>query len=174
MRSEVSTALRCESRKLSVSVATILGMSLLPAVIGAALEFQEESMNANRNNGVVTIRSHGSLDATVANLEEIPKAKGIQLFALVDNSSEAEKVGMEMRTTRLLIFGGPKAGTPLMFVAASVALDLPLKILVAEDARGRVWISYNSPEYLETRHHLPPEFRKNIAGIEAWARAAAK
>ena len=92
------------------------------------------------------------MDETVAKLEGILQAKGVALFALVDHSGEAEKVGMKMRPTKLLIFGSPKAGTPLMLAAPSIAIDLPLKIFVSEDAQGKVWISYNSPAYLQERH----------------------
>ena len=102
------------------------------------------------------------------------RAKGVKLFALVDHSGEAEQVGMSMRPTKLLIFGNPKAGTPLMIAAPSTAIDLPLKILVWEDSGARVWISYNTPEYLRARHKLPPELLQNIAVVETLAAAAAE
>ncbi len=91
------------------------------------------------------------------------------MFALVDHSGEAEKVGMHMRPTKLLIFGNPKGGTPLMLAAPSIAIDLPLKILVWEDDQGKVWVSYNSPEYLAERHSLPQHLVPNIAFVEALA-----
>src|SRR5579871_3565893 len=103
-------------------------------------------------NGIVTIPSAHPVHETVRNLEELLRAKGIKLFALIDHSGEAEKAGMQMRPTKLLIFGNPKAGTPLMLATPSIAIDLPLKALVWEDPEGKVWISYNSPEYLKTRH----------------------
>jgi uncharacterized protein (DUF302 family) len=96
----------------------------------------------------------------------------VTLFALVDHSGEAEKVGLKMPPTKLLIFGNPKGGTPLMLAAPSAALDLPLKILVADDSEGKVWISYNGPEYLEARHGLPPDLLPNIAIVKALAAAA--
>ena len=96
------------------------------------------------------------------------------MFAVVDHSGEAENAGMHMRPTKLLIFGNPKAGTPLMLAAPSVAIDLPLKILVWEDTAGKVWISYNSPAYLQARHGLPQELIQNIAAVEALAAAAAE
>ncbi len=102
-------------------------------------------------------------------LRGILNAKGVTLFALIDHSGEAEKAGMTMRNTKLLIFGNPKAGTPVMVASPSSALDLPLKILVWEDADRKVWISYNSPEYLKNRHNIPPELIPNIAVIEALA-----
>ena len=124
------------------------------------------------NNGIIAIASSHSVDETVAKLIGILQSKGVTLFALVDHSGEAEKVGMKMPSTKLLIFGSPKAGTPLMLAAPSVALDLPLKILVSEDAQGKVWISYNSPEYLEKRHGFPPDLLQNIAVVGALAASA--
>jgi uncharacterized protein (DUF302 family) len=145
----------------------------LPVAIGAALADQEKSMTSNARNGIITITAPHTVDQTVAELEEILKAKGVKLFTIIDHSGEAEKAGLEMRPTKLLIFGNPKAGTPLMIASPSIALDLPLKILVAEDAEGKVRISYNSPAYLQERHVLPPELINNIAVIEALANAAA-
>src|SRR5215469_14531408 len=104
--------------------------------------------NASMPNGIVDIPSHHSVDQTVGRVKSLLKDKGITLFALIDHSGEAAKVGMKMRPTKLLIFGSPKAGTPLMLAAPSIAIDLPLKILVWEDIEGNVWISYNSPSYL--------------------------
>jgi uncharacterized protein (DUF302 family) len=152
----------------------ILAMLSWPLAIASASAAQEKSMTSNADNGIVTILAHRSVDQTVETLEEILKAKGVKVFALVDHSGEAEKAGMEMRPTKLLIFGSPKAGTPLMIAAPSIALDLPLKILIWEDADGKVWISYNSPAYLQSRHHLPPDLLKNIAVVEALAKAAAE
>ena len=124
------------------------------------------------NNGIVNLASNHSVDQTVENLTSILQAKGVTLFALVDHSGEAEKVGMKMRPTKLLIFGSPKAGTPLMQAAPSSAIDLPLKVLVWEDADGKVWLSYNSPEYLEQRHGLPHELLQNIAVVAPLAAKA--
>jgi uncharacterized protein (DUF302 family) len=90
-------------------------------------------------------------------------AKGVKLFALVDHSGEVEATGIHMPPTLLLIFGNPKAGRPLILAAPSVAIDLPIKILVSEDTAGQVWISYNSPEYLQARHGLPQEVVQTIA-----------
>jgi uncharacterized protein (DUF302 family) len=125
-------------------------------------------------NGIIDIPGTHSVDATVEKLEAILDAKGVKLFALVDHSGEAQKAGMTMRPTKLLIFGSPKAGTPLMLAAPSLAIDLPLKILVWEDAAGKVWISYNAPDYLRQRHNLPPELMQNIAIIEALAAMGAE
>lgn len=125
------------------------------------------------NSGIVTLPCLHSVDETVRRLRETLAAKNITLFALVDHSGEAEKAGLHMPSTKLLIFGSPMAGTPLMLAAPSVALDLPLKLLISEDGRGNVSISYNSAQYLQQRHSLPDELIHNIAGIEALARNAA-
>jgi uncharacterized protein (DUF302 family) len=124
-------------------------------------------------NGIVTIRSLHSVDQTVDKIQELLRAKGVKLFALVDHSGEAEKAGIEMPPTKLLIFGSPIAGTPLMIASPGIAIDLPLKLLVAQDAAGAVWISFNDPAYLRDRHGLPPELLPNIMVIEALAASAA-
>jgi len=133
---------------------------------------KEASMTLSKENGIVEVVSNHSVDETVEKLTGILQAKGVMLFALVDHSGEAAKVGMTMRPTKLLIFGSPKAGTPLMQAAASIAIDLPLKILVAEDEQGKVWISYNSPEYLQERHNLPKDLLQNIAVVKTLAEKA--
>jgi uncharacterized protein (DUF302 family) len=125
-------------------------------------------------NGIIDKPGNHSVDETAERLQAILRAKGIPLFALVDHSGEAAKVGMKMRPTKLLIFGNPKAGTPLMQASPSIAIDLPLKILIWEDAAGKVWVSYNSPTYLRERHHLPEELERNIAVVETLAAEAAK
>ena len=125
-------------------------------------------------NGIIDIPSNHSVDATVEKLKGILNAKGVMLFALVDHSGEAAKVGMAMRPTKLLIFGSPRAGTPLMLAAPSIAIDLPLKILIWEDAAGKVWVSYNAPDYLRERYNLPQELMQNIAVIETLAAKAAE
>ncbi|HXN91997.1 MAG TPA: DUF302 domain-containing protein [Candidatus Sulfotelmatobacter sp.] len=124
-------------------------------------------------SGIIERRSNHSVDETVDRLREILRSRGITLFAMVDHCGEAQKVGMKMPPTKLLVFGSPKAGTPLMLDAPSVAIDLPLKILVREDGEGVIWISYNSPAYLQERHGFSPELIPNIAAVEALAAAAA-
>jgi uncharacterized protein (DUF302 family) len=126
------------------------------------------------NKGVIEKPSHHSVEQTVDRLKNLLQSQRVTLFALVDHSGEAEKVGMKMRPTKLLIFGSPKAGTPLMLAAPSIAIDLPLKILVWEDSEGKVWISYNSPAYLKERHGLPQELLPNIAVVEALVTKAAE
>jgi uncharacterized protein (DUF302 family) len=123
-------------------------------------------------NGIVSRQSNHSVEATVEKLKAMLEAKGVKIFAIVDHSGEAEAVGMTMRPTKLIIFGNPKAGTPLMLAAPSVAIDLPLKLLVAEDESGKVWVSYNSSEHLKQRHNLPTELLPNIAVVEALAAKA--
>ena len=131
-------------------------------------------MVPDNGKGLIDIPSNHSVDETVTKLEGILQAKGITLFALVDHSGEAAKAGMKMRPTRLLIFGNPRAGTPVMLAAPSSAIDLPLKILVWEDDQGKVWITYNSPSYLQERHNIPPDLLPNIAVIETLAKIAAQ
>lgn len=131
-------------------------------------------MTEARADGIVDLRGHHSVDETVEKLKGILGARGVKLFAVVDHSGEAEKAGLEMPPTRLVIFGNPKAGTPLMQAAPTTAIDLPLKILVWQDAQGEVWVSYNSPAYLQQRHGFPQELIQNIAAVEALARAAAE
>ncbi len=125
-----------------------------------------------KEGGIVNIPSNHSVDGTMERLQEHSAIQGNYLFALIDHSGEAAKVGMKMPPTKLLIFGNPKGGTPLMLAAPSIALDLPLKNLVWEDAQGKVWLSYNSPEYLKERHGLPPDLLPNIA-VEATLAAKA-
>lgn len=126
-------------------------------------------MTQNKDSGIVDIPGNHSVDQTVENLNGILQVKGVTLFALIDHSGEAEKVGLKMPPTKLLIFGNPKAGTPLMLSTPSSAIDLPLKILIWEDAQGKVWITYNSPVYLQQRHNLPSEMLQNIAIVETLA-----
>jgi len=131
-------------------------------------------MSSATTTGIKTLPSKHSVDETVQRLKNILQAKGVALFALVDHSGEAQKVGMTMPATKLLIFGNPKAGTPLMQAAPSIAIDLPLKILVAENANGEVSVSWNDPDFLQNRHGFPHELVANIAVVEALATAAAQ
>jgi uncharacterized protein (DUF302 family)/uncharacterized membrane protein YidH (DUF202 family) len=135
---------------------------------------QEERVTQQSEKGIVTIPTNQSVEQTVRKLEEVLRANGTKRFALVDHSGEAQQVGMHMRPTKLLIFGNPKAGTPLMVATPSIAIDLPLKVLVWEDANGKVWISYNAPAYLAARHGVPAELSQNIEVLEGIARSAAE
>jgi len=144
-----------------------------PAVLFlASILLSSEALAVQREQGIVKIPSHHSVDETVNRLKSILQSKGVTLFALVDHSGEAEKAGMKMPPTKLLIFGNPKGGTPLMLASPSAAIDLPLKILVAEDSEGKAWISYNSAEYLKERHGLPENLLPNIAVVQTLAATA--
>jgi uncharacterized protein (DUF302 family)/uncharacterized membrane protein YidH (DUF202 family) len=181
------------SRSLTLPIATALFLALvglamaiyLLSVRGTAnLNSQNNNSQDNEeatmaaatnkptNNGIIDKPSKHSVGETVERLKNILQSKGVMLFALVDHSGEAERVGMKMLPTKLLIFGSPKAGTPLMMAAPSIAIDLPLKILVWEDGQGKVWVSYNSPEYLKERHGLPQDLLQNIAVVETLAAKA--
>jgi len=131
-------------------------------------------MTFSSGNGIVEVPSNHSVDQTVERLKGLLEAKGVAIFALIDHSGEAEKVGLKMPRTKLLIFGSPKAGTPVMLAAPSIAIDLPLKILIREDAARKVWVSYNSPAYLQERHGVPQELLQNIAVVETLASKAAE
>jgi uncharacterized protein (DUF302 family) len=131
-------------------------------------------MEQTAGQGMVVKPSHHRVDQTMERLKAILEEKGVTLFALVDHSGEAERVGIKMNPTKLAIFGSPRAGTPLMLAAPSVAIDLPLKILVWEDDEGKVWVAYNSPQYLMERHGLPEELLGNIAVVETLAAKAAE
>jgi uncharacterized protein (DUF302 family)/uncharacterized membrane protein YidH (DUF202 family) len=151
-----------------------LAMAIYLVSVRGSASFQsegreEKTMAATTKTGIIDKPSNHSVEQTVEKLKNILQSKGVMLFALVDHSGEAEKVGMKMRPTKLLIFGSPKAGTPLMLAAPSIAIDLPLKILVWEDEQGKVWISYNSPDYLKERHGLPQDLLPNITVVETLA-----
>jgi uncharacterized protein (DUF302 family) len=133
---------------------------------------KELSMTPTKDKGIIDTPSNHSVDETVEKVKSILQTKGVTVFALVDHSGEAEKVGMKMRPTKLLIFGNPKGGTPVMLAAPSIAIDLPLKILVWEDGQGKVWLSYNSPAYLQERHGVPQNLLQNIAVAGAVATTA--
>jgi uncharacterized protein (DUF302 family) len=119
------------------------------------------------DRGMIDVPSPYSVPETLARLESVLRERGVSVFARVDHSGEAEKAGLKMRPTQLLIFGSPKGGTPVMVAAPSVAIDLPLKPLAWEDERGRVWLSYNAPEYLQQRHGIPADLVKNLSGASA-------
>ncbi len=131
-------------------------------------------MTSHPDNGIVNLAASHSVDEIVARVETLLREKGIKLFATIDHSGEAKSVGIEMPPTKLLIFGNPKAGTPLMLAAPSMAIDLPLKLLIWEDSGGQTWISYNDPLYLQRRHSIPDNLLANIAVIGALAANAAK
>jgi len=126
------------------------------------------------HEGLDTVASNYSVDETVARLQSLLHERGIKLFALIDHSGEAAAVGLTMRPTKLLIFGNPTAGTPLMVSAPSTAIDLPLKILVAETESGKTLIFWNDPAWLEERHGFSENLTQNLAPVVALAHAAAQ
>src|ERR1700723_1217888 len=131
-------------------------------------------MASTSENGIVRIASKHTVDETVEKLRGILQAKGVMLFAMVDHSGEAAKVGLPMPPTKLMIFGNPKAGTPLMLAAPSIAIDLPIKILIWEDSQSRTWASFNDPAYLQERHNVPQELLSNISVAAALAAKASE
>jgi uncharacterized protein (DUF302 family) len=127
-----------------------------------------------QDQGLTSIASTRSVDDTVAKIEAILKEKSVKIFTIIDHSGEAKQAGLEMHPTKVVIFGNPKGGTPLMLAAPTTAIDLPLKLLVWEDGEGKVWITYNTPQYLQQRHQFPNELIANIAVEEAIANNAAR
>jgi uncharacterized protein (DUF302 family) len=124
-------------------------------------------------NGVVSVRSQHPFAETMQKLERTLASKGMKIFATIDLCGEAVAAGFRMPPTKLVIFGDPKLGTPVMLGAPSTALDLPQKILVGEDPGNQTWLSYNSPAYLAKRHSIPDDLLQNISGIEALVQAVA-
>ncbi|HEX4651924.1 MAG TPA: DUF302 domain-containing protein [Granulicella sp.] len=130
-------------------------------------------MNPTLIPGFVSIHSHHTVDEILARLTALLDTNGVKLFAVIDHSGEAARAGFSMPSTKVVVFGNPQAGTPLMLAVPSIAIDLPLKLLIAEDPSGGVTVSYNSPAYLRERHQLPADLVANIAGIEVIARKIA-
>jgi uncharacterized protein (DUF302 family) len=122
-------------------------------------------MNNSSDHGILTLPSPFPVDETMDRVEASARSKGMSIFLRLDQRLEAEKVGLRLRSTQLLLFGNPYAGTALMVASPSVAIDLPLKALAWEDSQGRVWLNYNSPDYLKKRHDLTDELTQRISGI---------
>lgn len=120
-----------------------------------------------KETGLVQISSRYSVEETVQRLETAFAEKGLKVFTIIDHSGEAARVGLTMPPTKVVIFGSPKGGTPLMLAAPSLAIDLPLKALVAQDSAAKVTVTYNSPEYLRERHGVPGDLIGNLAGAGA-------
>ena len=131
-------------------------------------------MQTQHENGIISRPSDYSVDETVARVQKLLEQRNVSRFALVDHSGEAAKIGMKMPATKLLIFGNPKSGTPVMLAAPSTAIDLPLKLLVWEDPQGKTWLSYNDPQYLQQRHQIPAVLMQNLGVVAALADLAAK
>ena len=124
------------------------------------------SMEPNAIKGVVSLRGHQSVDATVEKVKSILQAKNVKLFAVVDHSGEARNAGLKMPDTKLLIFGNPAGGTPAMLAAPTLALDLPLKVLIYDDG-GTTRVCYAPPAELARRYGLSDEQAAHFAGINA-------
>jgi len=124
--------------------------------------------------GVIDFPSKWSVAQTMDRLQSLAEARGLRVFARIDYGADAQRAGLSMPPMQMLIFGNPKAGTPLLVAAPRVGLDLPLKALAWADASGSVWLSCNEPEYLRARHGFPPELVANIAGIRALMEKAAE
>jgi uncharacterized protein (DUF302 family) len=131
------------------------------------------SIAANADNGVVTVASTHSGAATIERFKALIHERGLTLFACIDFSGDAARAGFPLPFSQLVIFGNPKAGTPLMQCTPTAALDLPLKVLVWEDADSRAWLSFNSTDYLRERHALPADLMKPVSGVASLVDAAA-
>jgi uncharacterized protein (DUF302 family) len=158
----------------AAAVTATLGILALVKPIGEA---KESNMNPSNlaDAGLVTLPSARGVAETVERLKTLLAQKGIQVFAHIDHAAGAQKVGLSLRPTQVLIFGNPQAGTPLMQSKQTIGLDLPLRALVWEDAAGKVWLTYNQPEFLAHRYHVADrdEAVKALgAGLAALARAA--
>lgn len=140
-------------------------MNLLKALAASTVLSAALNVHAT-DSGIVTKQSPHSVDETVRRLEATLQGRGIMVFARIDHSGEAEKAGLRMRPTRLLIFGNPKAGTPMMVAAPSAALDLPMKLLVAEGESGAVTVSFNAADHFRQRHGLSAEIAKPLYAVE--------
>lgn len=131
-------------------------------------------MTYSRSNGLVHLGSTRSVSETMNALESIVRGRGLNVMARIDHSGDAAKVGLTMAPTKLLIFGNPMSGTPLMIASPTVAIDLPLKALVWQDDKGRVWLTYNDSQYLQQRHGIPDQLLKKIAGITSISEEAVR
>ena len=115
--------------------------------------------------GLITRASKYSVKDSIGRVESVAQSKGMTIFDRIDQKAEAAKFNVEMRPAQLLLFGNPRAGTPLMAAAPTIAIDLPLKVAAWEDENGAVWVAYNSPDYLKERHHVPDGLMQNISGV---------
>lgn len=131
-------------------------------------------MDPTPDNGIRHLGSPYSVPETLKRVESLFQESGLTIFCRVDHSGEAEKTGLKMQPTQLIVFGSPKGGTPVMVASPTIAIDLPLKALIWQDAAGKVWISYNSPEYLQQRHNVPADLVKNISAAGPLLQLAVK
>lgn len=131
-------------------------------------------MDPTPDNGIRHLGSPYSVPETLKRVESLLQESGLTIFCRVDHSGEAEKTGLKMQPTQLIVFGSPKGGTPVMVASPTIAIDLPLKALIWQDAAGKVWISYNSPEYLQQRRNVPADLVKNISAAGPLLQLAVK
>jgi uncharacterized protein (DUF302 family) len=124
-------------------------------------------------DGLRILPTQRSVGEVLDRVQSLARARGLMVFARIDFSGDAQRAGLDLRPTGLVILGNPKGGTPLIVASPTVALDLPLKILAWQDAEDRTWVAFNEPEYLQARHGFPADLSKNIAGLGALAAAAA-
>lgn len=126
------------------------------------------------DDGVTKRESRYSVPQTLDRLESILKERGITVFARIDHTGEAAKVGLELKPTQLLVFGNPRAGTPLMVAQPTMAIDLPMKVLAWQDAAGKVWVGFNSADYMQKRYGLTDDQMKSLAIVGVLVDAALK
>lgn len=146
---------------MQIAYQSLAGYAVLPY----SGDMPASNISPSKENGLIHLSSRYSVEETVRRLETLLQAQGIKIFCRVDHSGEAQKAGLKMRPTQVMIFGNPKSGTPVMVAAPTTAIDLPLKALIWEDDESKVWLSYNSPEYLKQRHGVPDDLVKNLAGV---------
>lgn len=125
------------------------------------------------DNGIVTVPTHHSVEQAADRLAALIEAKGLILFARIDFAADAQRAGLDLQPSQLLVFGNPRAGTPLMQAAPTLALDLPLKVLIWRDLTGQVALSYNATDYLQARHDVPAALMSALDGIVALVSAVA-
>jgi uncharacterized protein (DUF302 family) len=155
------------------TLATLALASVLYVLVTRAEHERPEAISMNQGEGIVSRTSKHSVAETLNRMEGLLRASGVKVFARIDHSGEAAAAGMTMPPTELLIFGNPKAGTPVMLASPLAAIDLPLKALAWQDSAGKVWLSYNDPEYIAQRYGLSDDQIKTIAPISALIERAA-
>ena len=124
-------------------------------------------------DGLRVLPTRRTVSDVLSRVASLARERGLTVFAQIDFSGDAQRAGLALSPTGLVILGNPKGGTPLMVSAPTVAIDLPLKILAWQDAEGKTWVAYNEAEYVQARHRFAPGLVKNIAGVGALAEAAA-
>ena len=131
-------------------------------------------LDFSTQSGLAHVRTARPVAEALRRVEELATARGLTIFARIDFAADADRAGLRLPPTALLVLGNPRAGTPLMQAVPTSAIDLPLKVLAWQDADGQAWLSYNTPEYLRARHGLPESLVANIAGLARLVEAAAQ